>query len=222
MKSKSKNLKRDYGGISSSERDTMRRESLVNAGLICFGEHGFAATTIEALCSDARISTRDFYSIFGSKEELLVAVYDRVIEDSTAEVVRAFSGLELNTPSEAAAAMRAALNAFAISMTGDEHRARVNFIVVVGVSPEVEQRRRKAIHNFAELIGAFIALLDERRLIKREVVSPVLCVALVGAVHETLTDWLIRPERPPLESVVDDLSALFEVALLDDPVADPV
>lgn len=214
MSGLSETSRRDYGGISSADRDALRREALVDAGIACFGDDGFAGTTIEALCSLARVSTRDFYGVFASKEDLLLAVYDRVIEDSNAAVVRAFSEHELRTSEDAASAMRSALLAFAESMTADRRRARVNFIVVVGVSPTVELRRRSAIHGFAELIETFIGLLDERQLIRHEIVSPVLCVALVGAVHETLTDWLIREERPPLIEVVDDLAALFQFALL--------
>jgi AcrR family transcriptional regulator len=213
-----KTPKRDYGGISSADRDVRRRESLVDTALVGFGEAGFAGTTIESLCSDARVSTRDFYRLFNSKEELLLAAYDVVIEDAMAAVVSVFGELELLTPSDAAAAMQAAVGAFAEAMTADPHRARINFIVVVGVSPRVELRRRAAIHSFAELIGAFIAVLDQRGLIKSEVVSPILCVALVGAVHETLTDWLIRPEQPPLEEVIRDLASLFKAALLAEPV----
>lgn len=205
---------RSYGGISAADREARRRAALVDAAIAGFGENGYAGTTIESLCSAARVSTRDFYPLFGSKEDLLLAAYDRVIEDSTASVVNAFGERELGTPNDAAAAMRAALTAFAESMTGDRHRAQVNFIVVVGVSARVEARRREAIHAFAELIRAFIDLLNARGLIRSEIVSPVLCVALVGAVHETLTDWLIRPERPPLEVVIDDLSRLFQLALL--------
>lgn len=214
MNGNSDTARRDYGGISSADRDAQRRAALVEAGIACFGDDGFAGTTIEALCGRARVSTRDFYGVFAGKENLLLAVYDRVIEDSTAAVVRAFGERDVRTAEDAAAAMRAALLAFAESMTADRRRAQINFIVVVGVSPQVELRRREAIHRFAELIEAFIGLLDERRLIRHEIVSPVLYVALVGAVHETLTDWLIRSERPPLAEVVDDLSRLFQFALM--------
>lgn len=205
---------RDYGGISADARNAQRRERLIEAGLVGFGDDGFAGTTIESLSSRARISTRDFYAIFKSKEELLLAVYDRVVEDAMVAVRASIEGAQLSDRTGAAKAIEAALGAFARAMTDDARRARINFIVVVGVSARVELKRREAIHGFAELIAAFVALLEREGLIDSAIITPVLYVALVGAIHETLTDWVIHTDHPPLDSVVRDLSLLFEAALL--------
>lgn len=213
MKSNSTSSRRNYGGISADDRDELRRAALVEAGIAGFGVDGFNGTTIESLCSAAKLSTRDFYSCFDSKENLLLEVYDKIVAESMTAVAAAFGERELLTAEDALAAIEATLGAFAHSMTADARRARINFVVVVGVSERVELRRRTAIHQFAALIETFIGMLRERELINEDVISPVLGVALVGAVHETLTDWVTGDERRPLEQVVDGLVAVFRTAL---------
>ena len=109
--------------------------------------------------------------------------------------------------------IHAGIGAFAESMARDERWARINFIEVVGVSSRVELRRREAIHNFAQLVKSYTELLAERGLIDPTIVSPVTWVAMVGAIHETLTDWVIQSDRPSLEYIVDELTALFVVLI---------
>lgn len=209
--------KRRYGGISSADRDELRRARLIEAGIAGFGDDGYPAATIESICRAASVSTRDFYRYHSSKEDLLLAVYDHIIESSTRSVADAIASTVLRSPDDTAHAIHAGIKAFAESMARDERWARINFIEIVGVSHRVELHRRAAIHRFAELIRVFIEALASSGRIEPVVVTPVLWVATVGAVHETLTDWVIREERPPLESVVDDLASLFGLMMLRGP-----
>lgn len=206
-------VKRGYGGISAADRDAMRRDGLVAAAIARFGEGGYTATTIESLCGDARVSTRDFYSYFKTKEDLLLAVYDHIIEQSMNAVVQAVSQAYERAEGDPIGVIRAGINAFAESMARDERWARINFIEVVGVSARVERRRREAIHDFAQLVKSFTEPLAERGLIDPTIASPVTSVAMVGAIHETLTDWVIQRDRPSLEFIVDELTALFEAVI---------
>lgn len=206
-------VKRGYGGISPADRDAMRRQQLITAGIAGFGENGYSATTIESLCGEARVSTRDFYSYFKSKEALLLAVYDHIIERSMNAVAEAVAEADLRAAGDPIGVIHAGIGAFAESMARDERWARINFIEVVGVSSRVELRRREAIHNFAQLVKSYTELLAERGLIDPAIVSPVTWVAMVGAIHETLTDWVIQSDRPSLEYIVDELTALFVVLI---------
>lgn len=202
--------KRGYAGISAADRDTMRRERLIAAGIAGFGTDGYPATTIESLCGHASVSTRDFYSYFKTKEDLLLAVYDQIIEQSMRQVAQAVAQADEAAEGGQTSVIHAGIAAFAESMARDERWARINFIEVVGVSSRVELRRREAIHNFAQLVKSYTELLAERGLIDPAIVSPVTWVAMVGAIHETLTDWVIQSDRPPLDFIVDGLTALFD------------
>jgi AcrR family transcriptional regulator len=51
-----------------------RRAQILDAALVCFREHGFRQTTIEAICAQARISPGALYRYFGSKADIIAAI----------------------------------------------------------------------------------------------------------------------------------------------------
>lgn len=207
LKKPTRRNKRSYGGLTADARDVLRLEQLTAAGIDQFGTAGFVATTVESLCGVARVSTRDFYTYFATKEDLLLAVYDRIIDVSLGAVSAAVA----EPAADPVAAVTAGLDAFINAMVRDERWARINFIEIVGVSVRAEQRRREAIHAFAELIRSFTAPIAGRGLINP--LTPIQSIAVVGAVHESLTDWVMLEQRPPLEAVVTELTALFAAAV---------
>lgn len=211
LKKPTRRNKRSYGGLTADARDVLRREQLTAAGIDQFGTAGFVATTVESLCGVARVSTRDFYTYFATKEDLLLAVYDRIIDVSLGAVSAAVAEPANGPAADPVAAVTAGLDAFVNAMVRDERWARINFIEIVGVSVRAEQRRREAIHAFAELIRSFTAPIAGRGLINP--LTPIQSIAVVGAVHESLTDWVMLEQRPPLEAVVTELTALFAAAV---------
>lgn len=204
--------RRAYAGIAAEERDAQRRLALIESGIDSFAEHGYAQTTIESVCSGANVSTRDFYRYFKGKEELLLTVYDQII-DETMRAVGTAVGAALADFKGTRAVIRAGVAAFAMSMTGDERWARINFIEVVGVSADVELRRREVIGDFGRLVAGISETLAERGLADRATLSPVHSVAMVGAIHETLTDWMLQSERPPIDQTIDALVDIFTAVL---------
>jgi AcrR family transcriptional regulator len=198
---------RAYGGRSAEERQSERRARLVAAGLECFGTDGLRSTTIRQLCQTAGLNERYFYESFRTREELLAAVYEDLLDDLVGRVVRAVSA----APPEPLARARAGLEAFAETLASDHRRARVQLLEVVGVDEELERRRRARMHQFAELIEAIAGELidlshvdpDRRRLT---------AMALVGATNELLIDWFLDPGRTPLARVVDTAVDLYDAA----------
>ena len=73
--------KRVYRKKNPEDRVLERRERLMQAALQLFGTQGYANTTIETLCSEAKVTTRHFYQVFSSREELLLAVYNQITEE---------------------------------------------------------------------------------------------------------------------------------------------
>ncbi|ANY07372.1 TetR/AcrR family transcriptional regulator [Pseudonocardia sp. HH130630-07] len=64
------------------ERRRRRTESdLVDSALRLIGSRGFAATTVEAIAEDAEVSPRTFFRLFGSKEDVVLAV-ERALFDA--------------------------------------------------------------------------------------------------------------------------------------------
>ena len=79
-------MARAYGGVSPEQRRAERRARLLRAGLALFTSTGFAATKITELCTEAGVSTRNFYEEFGSKEDLLRELHDLINATAFTEV----------------------------------------------------------------------------------------------------------------------------------------
>src|SRR5438445_1202863 len=81
---------RRYGDKEPAQRRAERRSRLLEAALDAFGTTGYRATSIEQLCADANISTRNFYEEFATREALLVQLHDdlnqRALEAVVAEL----------------------------------------------------------------------------------------------------------------------------------------
>ncbi len=148
--------RRVYGGQTIAQRRAARRERLLDAGLELFGTVGFAATTIESICAQARLNPRYFYEQFQSREQLLGAVYGRHVEtvlESVTTAVRA-------APLQPRARLEQGLRAFIDGTLADERAARINYFEVVGVSRELEARRRQVLRAYADMIAAQATEMD--------------------------------------------------------------
>ena len=88
--------RRGYRGLSAEELRKQRYQRLIAAGTELFGERGYAATPIEAVCSHAKVSTRHFYEQFEGRESILHAVHAELVTHME-EIVRT-SLTESRTP----------------------------------------------------------------------------------------------------------------------------
>lgn len=53
--------RRGYAGRTAAELSGERRQRLLETGLELFGTEGYLPTTVEKLCSHAKVTTRHFY-----------------------------------------------------------------------------------------------------------------------------------------------------------------
>ena len=65
-------------GRAPTARGRRRREAIVDAATALFDQQGFHATSIDDIGAAAGISGPGLYRHFGSKDELLIAVFDRI------------------------------------------------------------------------------------------------------------------------------------------------
>lgn len=195
---------RRYGGRSADERREARRLRLRDAALALFGTEGYAGTSIERLCAEAGVTARHFYEEHEGREALLLTLFESILADARADVVQALAEAS-DDPRDR---VERAVVAFLHSYLDDPRRARVATLEVVGVSPAMERRRRQAIHEFARLIE-----LQAERLATEGAVAPrdfeLASIAMAGAGHELVVEWLWREEKPSLEALGRELVELF-------------
>jgi AcrR family transcriptional regulator len=102
-------MPRTGGGDGSrrSEKWTARRDAIVDTSAHVFAQRGYHATGIAELCEVNGLGKGAFYHYIGSKEELLAAIHDRVMDEVLAGAERvATAG---GTPSEQLTALGAEL-----------------------------------------------------------------------------------------------------------------
>jgi AcrR family transcriptional regulator len=196
---------RVYGGKTAEQRAAERREKLLDAGLELFGTIGYAATTIEGLCATAGLNPRYFYEQFDSRDELLRAVYDRHVEQVLAAVVATLK----DAPADARTRLEAGLVAFVDATLADERAARINYFELVGVSRELEARRREVLRLYAELIAAEAEGLEGMGRLGGGNDRRLAAVALVGATDGLIIDWISGDRKQPTKHLVTALLDIF-------------
>lgn len=180
--------KRVYGKKNPQERVTERRDRLLQAGLQLFATKGYANTTIEALCSESKVTTRHFYQVFKGREELLLALYEQLMVELQAGLLSAMQAEHSSLQQKMQQVIQALVNQY----LSDTRRAQVGVIEVVGASPVVEKRRREVIHAIAMHLQAFLdGLAAQQKIPRRNYYW--LAIAIVGGINELIADWLMSP-----------------------------
>jgi AcrR family transcriptional regulator len=194
---------RPYRGVPAEGRRAARREQLLAAGLELLGIEGFAGTTVRAVCREARLSPRYFYESFEDLETLLVAVFDRLIGETTADVLAAIDA----APHDAHEKSRAAIETFVLSLTDDPRRARIAFVEALG-NERLMRRRLDTLRAFSQLLADqardFYGTPDDG-----DRIVDLAATVLVGGMAELLIRWLDGSLDIAREQLIDDLSALF-------------
>lgn len=194
---------RNYGGLSAQERQARRRAMLLDAALDVCGTEGWSATTMTAVCARARLTERYFYESFADRDELLVAVFDRIAEEA-AEVVLAATE---RAPRDARERSRAAIEAFVELMTDDPRKGRVAFVEAMG-SEALMRRRFETIRTFATLLAEQArSLYGTGPEVER--ILQVTSFLLVGGLAETLIAWLGGDVERSRAELVEDVTDLF-------------
>lgn len=176
------------------------------AALELFSTEGYARTPIERICEVSHVTTRHFYELFPSKERLLAAVLEEVMDHARSAVTRALASPVLD-PVERG---RAGISAFVHSYLDDPRHARIVLVEVVGVSPQLEKRRRELIREFADIIKAEARRLADQGTISERDFSP-FSMAMAGAINELLVDWINTENPSPIEEIINELVRLLRI-----------
>jgi AcrR family transcriptional regulator len=194
--------RRTYGGRSAGERRAERRERLLNAGLELFGTDGYATSSIEKLCNKAGVSTRNFYEEFQSREDLLIALYDQIAEQTYHAILGALDGTASVPLRER---FTRAVRAFYTTQASDPRWVRLSFVEIIGVSDTVEEHRVAWRDRWAEFLVA-----EAERAVRRGEAEPrdfrLGAVALIGAVNELVHHWWRGGGARSLDDVITEIT----------------
>ncbi len=197
---------RSYGGIDAAERRMTRRATFVEAGLESFGTIGYARSTIKGICGIAGLTQRYFYESFNDKEDLLVAVYRKLISDIETE---AKGIMEMPGPTPEDMALQG-LTMFFRRFKDDPRRARVQLFEVLGVSPRVDKEYRSAMITLSDWIRLFMimvypALGDTWQ--KTEIIH----TGAAGAVIQIASQWVLDGLETPIGGMAEELIGALRI-----------
>lgn len=159
-----------WSGVPLHDRQVLRRDELVAAGVGLLGGEAGPALTVRAVCREASLTERYFYESFTDRDEFVRAVYDHVCSTAMAALTSS------DTP-------RDAVERFVALMVDDPVRGRVLLIA--------PQREPVLAKSGADWMPNFIALLQTKLTrITDPAVQAMVATGLVGALSALFTAYL--------------------------------
>lgn len=190
-------------GVSAADRRAERRTLLLDAAFELLGTEGWSGTTVRAVCQAARLNPRYFYESFADLDALVIAVYDRLVEQLSTELMAAVRA----AGDDPAAQTRAAVDRIVGFFDDDRRRARILYVEALG--NEALNRRR------IETGHALVAAVEQYTVERHgppppgEHIGRIGAAILVGGTSELIISWLDGRIDVPREQLVDDATALF-------------
>ena len=159
-----------WSGVPLENRQALRRDKLVAAGVQLLGDKSGPAVTVRAVCRAAGLTERYFYESFNDRDDFVRAVYDDVCRRAMSTLASA------TTPREA-------VEQFVALMVDDPVRGRVLLL-----APEVEP---VLVRSGAEWMPSFIELLQRKLTrIGDPVLQNMVATSMIGGLTALFTAYL--------------------------------
>lgn len=183
-----------WAGVSADDRRAERRALLLDAALDLLGTEGWSGTTVRAVCQTAQLNNRYFYESFDDLDALVVALYDRLVEELRVAVGKAVANAG-TTPAEL---VRATVESTVRFVDEDRRRGRVLYGEALG-NEALNRRRLESGFAVADLIAAGA---EDR-------VHALSAAIVVGGFSELLMAWLDGRITISRTQLIEDATALF-------------
>lgn len=162
------------------------RARLLDTGLELFGTVGYEETTVQDLCRQAHVSTRDFYRQVGDRITLFRLIFEREVERNY-EVVKAAL---LDAPPVVEVVARRWMAAWLGSMVDEPRRYRVMYIEAHGVDRGLDERRRELLRNILQFAIVQLRRCAEARGAEPDALFDLAAMAVAAATREMLQQYM--------------------------------
>jgi AcrR family transcriptional regulator len=200
-------------GRHAASREVVResqRGRMLAAMARAVGEKGYGAVAVADVIAGAGVSRKTFYEHFDNKEECFLAAYDAGVELMLEAIDAAIRDAAPDGP---LAIARAGTARYLETLAANPAFARTFLVEVLAGGPRALERRARVHARFADQLATI-----HRAARGGEAADPPPHAfrACVGAIHELVTDHVLRRGAETLPSLLDALVEV-EAALLLDP-----
>src|SRR4051795_1724622 len=157
-----------WSGVPLQDRQLLRRDELITAGVELLGGPSGPGLTVRAVCRAAGLTERYFYESFADRDEFVRAVYDDVCTRAMSTLMTA------ETP-------RDAVERFVALMVDDPSRGRV-LLLAPGVEPVLTRSGAEWMPNFIDLLQHKLTRITD------PAVQAMVATGLIGALTALFTD----------------------------------
>jgi AcrR family transcriptional regulator len=189
-----------------------QRGRMLAAMATAVAEKGYRAVAVADVIARAGVSRKTFYEHFANREECFLAAYDAGVGRLLAAIDDA---IRAAAPDPMAIA-RAGTTRYLETLAANPAFARTFLVEVLAAGPAALERRARAHERFAAQLAethrGARAAGPER--------PPHVFRACVGAIHELVTDHVLRRGAETLPELLDALLEVEAALLLDGPPPD--
>lgn len=178
-----------WSGVPLEERQSLRRDEFIAAGVQLLGDEHGPTLTIRSVCRAAALTERYFYESFTDRDEFVRAVYDDVCTRALTALLSA------HTPREA-------VEAFVSLMVDDPVRGRV-LLLAPATEPVLTHSGAQWMPNFIEMLQRKLTRIGDPAI--QHMVATGLIGALTALFSAYLDGRLAASRRQFIDFCVDIL-----------------
>jgi AcrR family transcriptional regulator len=204
-------LPRHRHDLSRDDIQEAQRVRITAAAIELFAGGGYAATSVLTIAKRAGVSSKTFYELYASKEELFLDAYQAV------GVVVRQSGL--NVPNggslrvEPGEIQDYASRILAV-IAAAPAAARVFFLEAVGAGQRVRIRRNEAIREFVDALVPAMRDLRSRTDPALPPLTDEMCHLVVAAATELIIEYLADREPTKLPELAPQIAELVRLVVI--------
>jgi TetR/AcrR family transcriptional regulator, fatty acid metabolism regulator protein len=203
------------GGIPRAGADGGdKREAVLRAAIRTFARHGFSNTEAADIARAAGVSQRTVSLHFENKDDLLVAVFDRMMGDAIDEGRTALAAI-----SDPIARLDEIARLHLARVGRDRDLAIVCQVELRQSVKFMERFSTTRLREYLGIIRDAIAAGQQRGVFRDGLKPTVAAKLFFGMLDEMATDWVLSPRRHALEAESALVVDLFVNGLTSKPVA---
>lgn len=181
-----------------------KRDAILRAATEVFARRGYFQSQVADIARAAGVAAGTVYLYFRSKDDLLVSIFERTMQETLAEGAAAIAGV---TDPRERLRRTARLH---LERLGRDRDLAVVFQVELRQSTKFMERFSSTyLRDYLGVMRDTIAEGQAAGIFRREFNATIAAKALFGALDEMATNWILTQRKYPLAEQADEIIDLF-------------